>query len=158
MNLARALHALCDAGVDFVVIGGVAANLHGSAYVTFDLDIYYSRASANLKRLKEALSPFHPRPFGFPPDLPFIWDESMLRNCTILTLQTDLGRLDLLAEVAGLGSYEETKAQAKIATEAGREIAVLDIRSLILAKRAAGRPKDLAMIPELESLLEAEAQ
>jgi len=60
VNLEKAFHALCDAGVDFVVIGGVAATLHGSAYVTFDLDICYSSASANLKRLKEALAPFHP--------------------------------------------------------------------------------------------------
>ncbi len=109
MNLEKAFHCLCDSGVDFVVIGGVAATLHGSAHVTFDLDICYSRAAANLKRLREALSPFHPRPRGFPPELPFVWDEATLRNSSVLTLQTDLGDIDLLAEVAGVGGYEEAK-------------------------------------------------
>jgi hypothetical protein len=75
VTLEKAFHALSAAEVDFVVIGGVAATPHGSARVTFDLDICYSRASANLKRLREALGPFNPRPRGFPPGLPFIWDE-----------------------------------------------------------------------------------
>ena len=156
MNLEKAFHALCDAGVDFVVIGGVAATLHGSAHVTFDLDICYSRANANLKRVTKALAPFQPRPRGFPNGLPFIWDEATLRNSSVLTLETAIGSIDLLTEVAGLGTYEEIRAQAKIADTFGRRIAVLDISSLIRAKRAAGRSKDLAIIPELEGLMEAE--
>jgi hypothetical protein len=64
MQFEKAVQTLCDAGVDFVVIGGLAATLHGSAQVTYDLDICYSRASANLRRLVEALAPFHPRPRG----------------------------------------------------------------------------------------------
>ena len=75
MNLEKTFHTLCDGGVDFVVIGGVAAVLHRSAYVTFDLDICYSRITANLKRWKDALSPFHPRPRG--PDLPFVWAKQL---------------------------------------------------------------------------------
>jgi hypothetical protein len=156
MNLERALRALCGAGADFVIIGGVAATFHGSAHVTFDLDICYSRATPNLKRLKEALETFHPRPRGFPPELPFVWDEATLRGSSVLTLQTDIGNIDLLAEVAGLGPFEEIKACSKIADAFGHRVAVLDIRSLIRAKRAAGRAKDLALIPELESLMEAE--
>ncbi len=156
MNLERALHALCDAGADFVIIGGVAATFHGSAHVTFDLDIYYSRVAPNLKRLKEALEPFHPCPRGFPPELPFVWDEATLRSSSVLTLQTDIGNVDLLAEVTGLGPFEEIKARSKTADAFGRRVAVLDIHSLIQAKRAAGRAKDLNLIPELESLVEAE--
>jgi hypothetical protein len=119
VNLEKVFHALCEAGVDFVVIGGVAATLHGSAHVTFDLDIFYSRGSANLKRLKEALAPFRPRPRGFPPGLPFIWDEATLLNSSVLTLETDLGSIYLLAEVTGLGPYEEIKAHSKIADPFG---------------------------------------
>jgi hypothetical protein len=156
MNLERAFHTLCDASVEFVVIGGVAAVLHGSSYVTFDLDICYSRVTANLKRLKEALAPFHPRPRGFPPGLPFIWDEATLRNNSVLTLQTDIGDLDLLVEVAGLGGYDAVKDRCKVVTAFDRRIAVVDIRGLILAKRAAGRAKDLSIIPELECLMEAD--
>jgi len=68
----------------------------------------------------------------------------------VLTLETAIGSIDLLAEVTGLRTYDEIKAQSKIADAFGRRIAVLDIRSLIQAKRAAGREKDLSMIPEPE--------
>jgi len=156
MQFKQAIQALSDSGVDFIVIGGVAALLHGSDRFTSDLDIFYSRSKTNLNRLKHALAPFHPRPLGFPPEFPFVWDEATLRNSSVLTLKTDIGNVDLLAEVAGLGTYEETKARAKIADAFGRRVALLDIRSLILAKRAAGRDKDLLVIPELESLMEAE--
>lgn len=77
-------------------------------------------------------------------------------NSSVLTLESSIGDIDLLAEVAGLGPYEEIKAHAKIADAFELHIAVLDIRSLIRAKRAAGREKDLSIIPELESLLEAD--
>jgi hypothetical protein len=158
MRFETAIHALCDAGVEFVVIGGLSATLHGSAIITLDLDVCYSQSSANLKRLAAALGPFHPRPRGFPDALPFIWDEATLRNSTVLTLLTDLGEIDLLAEVAGLGGWDDVKGRS-IAVEAfDRRISVLDLPSLIQAKRAAGREKDLAALPELESLLEATEQ
>lgn len=155
MQFETAVQALCDGGVDFVIIGGVAATLHGSAMVTYDLDVCYSRAASNLRRLKEALAPFHPRPRGIPGSLPFIWDEATLRNVSVLTLETDIGEIDLLAEVAGLGAFEQVKAHSARVEAFGREIDALDLRGLIQAKRAAGRPKDLAALAELESLLEA---
>lgn len=156
MEFERAVQALCDAGVEFVVIGGLAATFLGSARITFDLDICYSRTSENLKRLADSLRPFHPRPRGFPEGLPFVWDEATLRNGTVFTLQTDLGELDLLAEVAGLGTYDEVKARSIVVEAFDRQVTALDLPSLIQAKRAAGREKDLAALPELESLLEAE--
>ena len=64
MQFKAALHALCDGQVEFVVIGGLAATLHGSARITLDLDICFSRAPLNLNRLVAALAPFHPRPRG----------------------------------------------------------------------------------------------
>lgn len=67
-----------------------------------------------------------------------------------------MGDIDLLAEVAGIGDYEAVKAQSKMVDAFERRIAVLDLRGLIQSKRAAGRAKDLSIIPELESLLEAE--
>ncbi len=155
MQFEGAIRVLCDAGVDFVVIGGVAATFHGSAQVTYDLDICYSRASANLRRLSAALSPFHPRPRGFPQDLPFVWDEKTLGGATILTLQTDLGEIDLLAEVAGIGAYREVEARSLTVEAFGRSVPVLDLRGLIEAKRAAARDKDIAVLAELEGLLEA---
>jgi hypothetical protein len=155
MQFEKSIHALCDAEVEFVVIGGVSAILHGSALLTFDLDVCYSRGTANLKRLAAALARFHPRPQGLPAELPFVWDETTLRNTTVLTLQTDLGEIDLLAEVAGLGAWDDVKARSILVEAFDRKISILDLPSLIQAKRAAGREKDLAALPELESLLEA---
>jgi hypothetical protein len=149
------MQRLCDHGVDFVVIGGWAAILHGSGYVTNDLDICYSRERMNLRRLADALAPHRPQPRGFDESLPFVWDAATLANGSVFTLRTDLGAIDLLAEVAGVGGYAEALA-ASIEMEAfERRVRVLDLGALIRAKRAAGRPKDLLMLPELEGLLEA---
>ena len=102
-----------------------------------------------------ALTPYHPRPRGFPQDSPFIWDEASLRNGTIFTLVTDLGSIDLLAEVSGLGGFDEVKAHSIVVDAFDRQIAILALPALIKAKRAAGRDKDLEALKELESLLEA---
>jgi len=156
MSLDAAVRALVDADVEFVLIGGWSAIIHGSRYMTDDLDICYSRRPENLRRLARALAPYHPRQRGLPEGLPFIWDESTLRNGTVFTLVTDLGDIDLLGEVSGLGSFEEVKAGSYVAEAFGRKVRTLDLKSLIKAKRAAGRDKDLMVLPELESLLEAE--
>ncbi len=155
MQFQKAIQILCDCEVEFVVIGGLCATLHGSARMTYDLDICYSRTRANIGRLAAALAPFHPRPRGFPEGLPFGWDEVTLRNGTVFTLQTDLGEIDLLAEVAGLGSFEDIKSAALSVDVFGRMIWTLDLPTLIRAKRAAGREKDLAAVVELEGLLAA---
>ena len=156
MQFNAASQTLSDASVEFVVIDGLAATFHGSATLTYDLDLCYSRSTANLRRLAAALAPYHPRPRGLPANLPFVWDERTLRNATLLTLQTDLGEIDLLAEVAGLGDFSEVKKRSITIQVFGREIAALELSALIQAKRAAGRGKDLASLPEFESLLEAE--
>lgn len=155
VNFKTAVQALVDAGAEFVIIGGWAAILHGSAYLTNDLDICYSRQRENLKRVATALAPFHPRLRDLPPDLPFVWDDVTLRNGTIFTLNTDLGKIDLLAEVSGVGSYEDAREHAVLMAAFEREVWTLDLPALIASKRAAGRPKDLAHLAELESLLEA---
>ena len=76
----------------------------------------------------------------------------------MLTLETDLGEIDLLAEVAGLGGWNEVNERAITVSIFDRSIRTLDLPSLIAAKRAAGREKDLAALPELESILESENQ
>jgi hypothetical protein len=83
-------------------------------------------------------------------------DERTLRHGSIFTLETDLGAVDLLAEVAGVGGFAEAKEQSDVHEIFGVAVAVLNLKALIRAKRAAGRPKDLAVLKELESLLEAE--
>jgi hypothetical protein len=155
VNFIAAVQALVDEGVDFVIIGGWSAILHGSSSVTNDLDICYSRSPDNLKRVVAALTSFHPRLRDLPLNLPFVWDQATLRNAAILTLSTDLGAIDLLAEVNGLGGFEAVKANSIFVQAFDREVRTLDLPALIRAKRAAGRAKDLQVLPELEGLLEA---
>ncbi len=155
MNVVTAVQALVDADVDFVIIGGWSAVLHGCALKTEDLDVCFSRGPENLKRLARVLAPYHPRLRDLPEDVPFVWDEVTLRNGTIFTLRTDLGVIDLLAEVSGLGGFEEVKANSMRVQAFDRDVWTLDLPGLIRAKRAAGRAKDLLHLAELESLLEA---
>ena len=157
MNFVLAVQALTDAGVEFAIIGGWSAIMHGSAHLTNDLDLCYSRNPDNLRRLARALAAYHPRPADFQPELPFVWDDRTLQRGTVLTLDTDLGRIDLLAEVAGLGGWDEIRKGCVRLPAFDREVWTLDLPSLIRAKRAAGRPKDLLVLPELESLLDAAA-
>jgi hypothetical protein len=148
------IRLLGNSGVEFVIVGGIAGSVHGSTQATFDLDICYSRDSDNLARLANSLSPFHPQLRGAPAGLPFIWDAETLQRGLNFTLQTDLGDLDLLGELSGVGSYEQVRSASVIVTLFGFECAVLSLDGLIAAKRAAGRAKDKIILPELEALRE----
>lgn len=86
-----------------------------------------------------------------------MWDATTLANGTMFTLTTDLGIIDLLAEVPGIGTYAEARAVSVEVEAFGRRTLALDLRAPIAAKRAAGRPKDLLILQELEGLLEASA-
>jgi hypothetical protein len=108
-----------------------------------------------LQKLVQALAPFHPRLRDFPPELPFVWDEATLRNGTLFTLSTDLGGVDLLGEVLGVGNFDQVKEESVQVEAFGRQLWTLNLRGLIQSKKAAGRQKDLRILPELESLLEA---
>jgi len=91
MKFEAVIGLLADAGVDFVVIGGVAMLVHGSAHVTQDIDFCYSRSRENIRRLTSALLPYHPRLRGAPEGLPFMFDEETIRRGLNFTLSTDLG-------------------------------------------------------------------
>ena len=155
VNLKKLITCLANHQVEFVVIGGVAATVHGSAYVTYDLDICYGRDAENLARMATALAPYHPSLRDMPDDLPFFWDERTLHRGLNFTLKTDLGDIDLLAEVAGIGDFEQALASSILVQLFGVECAVLSLEALIKAKHAANRPKDHLVLPELEALLEA---
>ena len=148
------LRLLTQHQVEFVIVGGVAISAHGSSYLTYDLDVAYARTRDNLKRLAAALAPYHPRPRDFPAALPFVWDEQTIKQGTNFTLTTDLGNLDLLGEVTGLGDYEGVRGQSVMMNLFNMPCRVLSLDALIAAKRAAGRPKDLLVLPELEALRE----
>ena len=154
MDFQPILAALDDAGVQFVIIGGAAVSVHGSAYITQDLDICYARSPANVEKLVRALKPHYPRLRGAPAALPFQFDsETVLRGMNF-TLASDIGDVDLFGEVIGIGSYAEVRARSLEVELYGRRLAVLSIEGLIQSKQAAGRRKDLLVIPELEALRE----
>jgi hypothetical protein len=93
---------------------------------------------------------------GAPAGLPFLWDAETLRRGLNFTLTTDLGDLDLLGEMSGVGGYDQVRPNAVNKTVFGVECAVLSLSDLIVAKRAAGRTKDLEALVELEALWEAQ--
>ena len=154
MKLEETLVALYDAGVEFVVIGGVAMQLQGSAYITDDLDFCYRRSATNFGALARAMTPYHPKLRGADQNLPFRFDARTIESGLNFTLETDLGALDFLGEVSGLGSYEAVKAASEKLNIFGIDHFVLSVSGLIKAKRAAGRAKDIAALKELEGLLE----
>ena len=153
-GLERLFAALHERGVAFILIGGVAARAHGSARFTQDVDVSYARGEANLERLVAALRPFNPYLRGVPPGLPFDWSVATLRAGLNFTLTTSAGDIDLFGEIVGGGGYEDLRPHTVAMEIFGHPVQVLDLPWLIRVKRAAGRPKDLEIIAELEALQE----
>jgi predicted nucleotidyltransferase len=152
------LEALAGAGVRFIVVGGAAAAAHGSARLTADLDVVYERSSENIARLVTSLGPHRPYLRGAPPGLPFHWDEETVRRGLNFTLTTALGDLDLLGEITGGGRYEELLPHAVTMEPFGVACQCLGLERLIQVKRAAGRPRDLEAIAELEAILDLQEE
>jgi hypothetical protein len=155
IDLKKAITSLVENNVDFVVVGGVAINLHSSAYITQDLDLCYSRAPDNIERLFQALARFNPRLRNFPEELPFVFDKATLRNGTNFTFETTIGDIDLLGEVKGLGDYADALKRSVVYEVYGARIRALGLNALIDTKIAADRPKDHLVLPELYALREA---
>jgi hypothetical protein len=153
-QLERLLAALHRAHVEFIIVGGVAARAHGSSRLTDDLDVVYARDTANLGRVVKALAPLKPYLRGAPPGLPFEWSVATLRAGLNFTLTTTSGAIDLLGEIVGGGTYHDLLPHALTIKVFGRDTELLDLPWLIRVKRAAGRPKDLEVIAELEALRE----
>lgn len=147
--------ALVDRHVDFVVIGAVALVLHGSARVTRDLDVCYSRQRANLAALATALKPFRPTLRGAPDTLPFVLTADTLASGLNFTLTCSAGDIDLIGEVTGIGDFTVVTRLSEPMDVYGREIRVLSLEGLERTKRAAGRLKDLADLAEILDLRNA---
>lgn len=154
IGLERLLDAFANAGVEFIVIGGIAARAHGSARVTQDVDVVYARSDRNIRRLVDALAPFTPYVRGAPPGLPFAWSTATVTAGLNFTLATTIGDIDLLGAVTGGGRYEDLVAHSVSLDAFGHPTLVVGLDWLIHLKRAAGRPKDFVVIAELEALRE----
>lgn len=155
IDLENAITSLGANDVEYVIVGGVAISLHSSGYITQDLDFCYSRSRDNIRKLYTALAPFNPMPRNWPDGLPFIFDQSTLRNGTNFTFDTTIGAIDLLGEVKGIGDYSDALSSSLEYTIYGCKVLAFDLDALIVSKTAADRPKDHLVLPELIALREA---
>ena len=145
---------LAEHRVRYVVIGGLAAVLHGSPTVTADADICADRSPENLQHLSAALRDLHARirSVSEPDGVPFKPDAALLARLKVLNLSTDLGDLDLAFEPAAFAGYEELAQNAVTVSVAGTAVAVASLDDVIRSKEVADRPKDHATLPVLYGL------
>lgn len=150
----KLLPVLVRGGVKFILIGGVAAVVHGSARVTYDVDVVYARDPENITRLVQALKLFAPYLRGAPAGLPFVLDERTVSSGLNFTLTTNLGDLDVMGEVIGGGGYPDLLPHSFEIEAFAVKFKCIDLPTLIRLKRAAGRPRDLEALAELQALQE----
>lgn len=149
----KIVHLFSESEIECVIVGGLAATIHGSARLTQDVDFVYARDHTNVRRLVAALKPYSPYLRGAPPGLPFEWSEATIARGLNFTLTTALGDIDLLGEITGGGDYHALVPHSVDVEMFGCRCRCLDLPGLIRAKRAAGRPKDIEALAELEALL-----
>ena len=148
------LAALVARDIRFVLVGGVAATVHGSARFTNDLDLCYDAAPDNVERLVTLLAEWTAYPRGVEPGLPFILDARTFRTTPLLTLTSSMGAIDLLDQVQGVGDYRAAYAQSEPVQVGNVEFRTLTLEALIASKQAIRRKKDLEHLIELEAILE----
>jgi Nucleotidyl transferase AbiEii toxin, Type IV TA system len=146
------LRRLTAGGVDFVVIGGIALVLHGSARMTRDLDIVFAPDRGNLEALGRVLVDLQARLRGVRDNVPFLPDARTLDGVALLTLTTPAGWLDVHREVDGVPSYDVLRGNAERMSLGTFSVLVASPDDLTAMKRAAGRPRDLADLEEIEAI------
>jgi predicted nucleotidyltransferase len=149
---AEILAELAARHIRVVVVGGVAATIHGSARLTNDLDLCYDTAAENVESLVALLREWGAYLRGVPAGLPFFMDARTFQTTPLLTLTTTVGELDLLDEVPGVGRYAAVLAASEPFEIDGVPFRALSLDALIDAKRAARRKKDLEHLIELEAI------
>jgi hypothetical protein len=152
----RILRVLSDEDVAYILIGGFAAVVHGSPYVTLDLDIVPERGAVNLARLSDALRVMHARVVApsEPLELRFEHDASSLEQGEVWNLVTDHGRLDISFQPSGTQGFADLARDAESLTILGNRVVVASLADIVRSKEAAGRDKDRLALPTLRRLLE----
>ena len=152
----RILGVLQEYGVRCVLIGGFAAAIHGSPYVTFDVDVVPERTNGNLLRLSDALRSMHARVWSAsePEGVPFGHVARSLAANNVWNLVTDPGRLDLTFEPSGTTGYADLERDAIHLTVLGVDVDVASLADVIRSKEAAGRDKDRLALPVLRRILD----
>ena len=152
------LMRLKDSGLEFVVIGGLCVVYHGVPLATFDLEICCPFGEENVQRIESAVKDLNPIHRLTANKLPLEQTRSSFASLINLYLQTDLGKLDCLSEVAGIGNYEEVWRQSISHSMSFGEFRMLNLDALIASKSAAGREKDLEAVKLLCAVKERKAQ
>jgi len=152
-DVGELLRQLSSAGVEFIVVGGAAAVLHGAPITTEDLDIVHRRSPENVSRLKTLLDKLdaHVRELAnrrLPPQ------ESALLGDGHVLLSTRLGPLDCLGTLIDGRGFEELVSHSESIKDEGAEFLVVDLPTLIELKTKTGRAKDRLMLPVLVALAE----
>lgn len=148
------LRALVEGRVRFVVIGGLAAQAHGSPLITEDLDICFDLDRDNLERLADVLTDLAAIRRGMPDGVVAPIDARALRSGDVFTLRTRFGDLDLLARPDPGLDYPTLSTRAIHFEYDGLPVLIANLDDIVLMKRAAGRPKDLLAIEHLAALRE----
>ena len=150
-NLSELTRRLIVGQVEFVLVGGFAAVAHGVTLVTRDVDICCRFSEANLMRIQQALAELHPV-HRSRPDLPLALTPEQCASLRNLCLKTDLGVLDCLGEVLGVGNFDEvSKRSVEVELPSGK-CRVLDIDALIRAKEAMNRDHDRITVKHLKEI------
>ncbi len=147
------LQRLVEAKVEFVVIGGYAAVIHGSAYITNDVDVCTVLSPENVERIRAALGDLKPVHRQTHRRLSFLEHPAPGQTLQNLYLETDHGIIDVLSTVLGVGDFHRLKERAETVTLFGQTVAVISIEDLIAAKEAVGRDKDKLTAKELRCLV-----
>ena len=150
--LERISEILLSEGVEFIVVGGQAEWLLGSARPTFDVDLCYRRTHNNLVRLAKALRKLKPSLRNAPADLPFQIDEQSLALGCNFTFDTPFGDLDLLGYLEPLGDFEAISASAETIDIGGFNVKIISLDDLIRIKEYIRRPKDQESLFQLRAI------
>lgn len=151
-NFGQLLQRLTDAGLEFVLVGGFAAVSHGSFYLTRDVDICAILTEGNVQKLRQALKDWHPTHRMTPQKLSFLLYPPAGEPVNNLYLQTDMGMVDILTSIKGVGDFQRLNATAEEIEVDGQKIRVIALNDLITAKEAMGRERDLLTAKELRAI------
>ena len=153
-ELNRLFQCLCDAEIDFVIVGGFAAVLHGSALLTRDLDVCALLTDDNVAKLREALRELNPTHRFTSQRLSFLDNPDPGVPLKNLYLQTQWGAVDFLTSITGVGDFQRVRGSSIEIELFGRRCRVISIEDLIVAKEALGRDKDKLAVKELRAIRE----